>query len=298
MTAYGYAAMNLTLREEDVRANRGMQEATFEERGLDYASELAVQNCRDLKRIVEWNAENDIRFYRITSDLLPWYSRYELDELPEGDEVAALLEEVGTIAEREDIRLTFHPSYFVKLASPTASVVQNSIMDLEIHGDMLDAMGVSRTPYNSINIHIGAHYSDKEATARRFCEHYQRLSPSVQSRLTVENDDKESLWGVSELVDSVHAEIGIPVVYDELHHQFTDRGLTGEEALRLATSTWDEKPIVHYSESRRLHTGDTSLRPQSHSDYVAGPIRTYGTDADVMIEAKMKEKAVLDYRNR
>ena len=42
MTRYGYAAMNVTLREEDdVRTNRGMRKATFEERGLEYAGELA-----------------------------------------------------------------------------------------------------------------------------------------------------------------------------------------------------------------------------------------------------------------
>ena len=60
MTRYGYAAMNVTLREEDdVRTNRGMQKATFEERGLEYAGELAEQNCRGLKRVVEWNLNHD-----------------------------------------------------------------------------------------------------------------------------------------------------------------------------------------------------------------------------------------------
>ena len=54
MTRYGYAAMNVTLREEDdIRMNRGMQKATFEERELEYAGELAERNCRGLKRVVE-----------------------------------------------------------------------------------------------------------------------------------------------------------------------------------------------------------------------------------------------------
>jgi len=38
---FGYAALNRTLREEDVRTNRGMQKAKFEDRGLDYAGELS-----------------------------------------------------------------------------------------------------------------------------------------------------------------------------------------------------------------------------------------------------------------
>ena len=292
--------MNRTLREEDdVRTNRGMQKATFEERGLPYAGELAISNCRGLLRVLRWNVANDIDFFRISSALLPWFSQYELGELPNADAVQEALAEVGALAREHDIRLTFHPNHFVKLASPKEDVVARSIADLENHGALCDAMGLARSPYNSINVHIGAHYGDKDATRRRFCEHFQELSASVRSRLTVENDDKESLWSVPELVNQVHAGIGIPVVYDELHHQFTDRGLSRKEALTRATATWadcGETPIIHYSEARRLHEADPTVRPQNHSDYIAGPIRTWDSGADVMIEAKAKERAVLAYR--
>ncbi|MFD1640318.1 UV DNA damage repair endonuclease UvsE [Halohasta litorea] len=297
---FGYAALNRTLREQDIRTNRGMQQATFEDRGLPYAGELAEQNCRGLRRIIEWNVDHDIRFYRISSDLIPWYSQYDLEELPNSETVLDILTDIGDLADRHDLRLTFHPDHFVKLASPTESVVDNSIIDLECHGDLMDAMGLSRTPYNSINIHIGAHYSDKAATGDRFCEAVGRLSLAVRDRLTVENDDKESLWSVPELVESVHDEIGLPVVYDELHHQFTDRGLSYREALELAVETWpdDIRPIVHYSESRRLHEADPTVSPRNHSDYVAGPIHLHGNRVDVMIEAKMKEQAVMRYRQQ
>ena len=298
MTRYGYAAMNVTLREEDdIRTNRGMQKATFEERGLEYAGELAQRNCRGLKRVVEWNLNHDIYYYRITSDLLPWISQYDLDNLPNNQAVRDLLEAVGNLAREHDMRLTFHPDHFVKLASNKEDVVERSLTDLENHGAMLDAMELPRTPHNAINIHIGAHYGDKEATGQRFCEHFERLSPAVQDRLTVENDDTESLWSVPELIDAVYDRIGTPVTYDELHHQFTSRGLTRREALLRAAETWETTPIIHYSEPRQLHQADPSIRAQNHSDYVAGPIRTYGTDVDVMLEAKAKERAVLQYRD-
>ena len=295
---FGYAALNRTLREDDVRTNRGMQKATFDKRGLDYAGELAEQNIRGLQRILEWNVDHDIYFYRISSGLIPWYSQYDLAELPNSETVLALLADVGEFAESHDIRLTFHPDYFVKLASPTESVVDNSVRDLECHADLMDAMGLSRTPYNSINIHIGAHYSDKQATATRFCAVVDSLSPAVSERLTVENDDKESLWSVRELVASVHDEVGIPVVYDELHHQFSDRGLSYREALEAAIKTWsdDVRPIIHYSESRRLHENDSSVSPRNHSDVVQGPIELFGNRVDVMLEAKMKEQTLLQYR--
>ncbi|RRJ29398.1 UV DNA damage repair endonuclease UvsE [Halocatena pleomorpha] len=295
MTRYGYAVMNVTLREEDIRTNRGMRKATFEDRGLEYAGTLAVQNCRDLKRIIEWNLDHGIYYYRIGSDLLPWFSQYELDDLPNATEIHRLFEEIGTLAREHDLRLTFHPGHFVKLASTDEGVVERSLTDLENHGALCDAMDLSRTPYNAINIHIGAHYGDKETTGKRFCEHFQRLSQSVRHRLTVENDDTESLWSIPELIEAVHDRIDVPITYDELHHQFTSRGLTRQEAITRATATWDTTPVIHYSESRRLHEADPSIRPQNHSDYVAGPIRTYETGADVMIEAKKKEKAVFRY---
>ena len=299
MTRLGYAAMNRAVREEDIRMNRGMRKATFEDRGLPYAGELALSNCRGLRRVLHWNVVNDVEFFRIPSSLLPWFSRYEIEELPNSEAVRETLTEAGAIAREHGVRVTFHPDHFVKLASPKPDVVARSKTDLENHGTLCDVMGLDRSPYNSINIHIGAHYDDKDATARRFCENVQALSASVRSRLTVENDDTASLWSVPELLEEIHSEIGIPVVYDELHHQFTDRGLTREEALTRATATWDSckaRPIIHYSESRRLHEGDPSLRPQAHSDYVAGPVRTWESGADVMIEAKAKERALLAYR--
>lgn len=297
MTRYGYAAMNITLREEGVRTNRGMRKTTFQERGLTYAGELAEQNCRDLKRIIDWNLDHDIYYYRISSGLLPWFSQYDIGDLPNASTVRSLLSEVGDHALEHDLRLTFHPDHFVKLASNDDAVVERSMIDLENHGTILDAMGLPRTPYHAINIHIGAHYGDKEATSERFCEYFRRLSPAVRKRLTVENDDTESLWSISELVDAIYDCIGIPITYDALHHQFTSRGLSFREALTRATETWETTPIIHYSESRRLHEADPSIRPQSHSDYVKGPIHTYETDTDVMIEAKQKELAVLRYQN-
>jgi len=79
----GYPCMNRTLRdrEEPLRCNRGMQKATFEERGPAYAAELARKNMRDLRTILEWNRGHGIGFYRVTSTLVPWNSQFELADL-------------------------------------------------------------------------------------------------------------------------------------------------------------------------------------------------------------------------
>ena len=120
---------------------------------------------------------------------------------------------------------------------------------------------------------------------------------SVQTRLTVENDDKASMYSVKELYDGIYKRINIPIVFDYHHHRFCDGGLSEQEALELAMSTWgDIKPAVHYSESRSIEQEDNKIRPQAHSDYVYDYIDTYGNGVDIMVEAKAKELAVNKYK--
>jgi UV DNA damage endonuclease len=154
-------------------------------------------------------------------------------------------------------------------------------------------MGLERTPYNLINIHCNGVYGDKQSAMDRFCKNFELLPESVQTRLTVENDDKGSMYSVKDLM-YIHTRVGIPIVFDYHHHTFNTGGLTEQEALELAMSTWgDVKPLVHYSESRTLE--DPTSKPQAHSDYIYSEINTYGHNLDIDIEAKMKELTVLDY---
>ena len=176
-------------------------------------------------------------------------------------------------------------------------MVQNCIKDLTIHGDVFDMIGLTRTPYNKINIHLGGAYGDKESAMDRFCKNFELLPESVKSRLTVENDDKASMYSTKELYHGIYSRIGVPIVFDYHHHRFCDGGLSEQEALELAISTWpsDITPATHYSESRSKEQLDESIRPQAHSDYVYDKINTYGNDIDIMIEAKRKELAVARY---
>ena len=132
----------------------------------------------------------------------------------------------------------------------------------------------------------------------RFCKNFESLPESVQTRLTVENDDKASMYSVKELYEGIYKRIGVPVVFDYHHHRFCNGGLTEQEALELAMSTWPKGivPVVHYSESRSIEQEDDKIKPQAQSDYVLDYIDTYGTDVDIMIEAKHKELAVNKYR--
>jgi UV DNA damage endonuclease len=139
-------------------------------------------------------------------------------------------------------------------------------------------------------------YGDKQSAMDRFIQNFKRLSPSVRNRLTVENDDKASMYSVLDLM-YIHKHTGIPIVFDYHHHQFCTGGLSEEEALKLAATTWpkDIKQEVHYSESKALHENNAKEKPQAHSIYINALPNTYGLDLDVMVEAKGKELAILPF---
>jgi UV DNA damage endonuclease len=294
----GYAAMNHTLRdrEEPVRCNRDMQKQTWESEGLAYAGELAERNFADLLTMLEWNRDHGIDFYRCSSTLVPWNSQFDLEELPNFETLRSLARECGALVREAGMRLTFHPDYWCKLASESSDTVERSVESVAHHGRWLDLMQLERSPRYAINVHIGAHYGDKAATADRFCDVVRDLPPRTRERLTVENDDKNSLWGVAELVDRVAERVSVPVTFDYHHHTFTDRGHTYREGFDLARSTWDDvTPITHYSEPARLH-GDADARPQDHAEHVAAVPDWLRRASDVMIESHGKERSLLRLR--
>ncbi|MFC7074065.1 UV DNA damage repair endonuclease UvsE [Halovenus rubra] len=294
----GYPAMNRSLREKDPprRCNRDMRKQTWEQKGLSYAGELAEQNFADLRSILQWNLAHDIGFYRCSSTLVPWNSAFDIADLPNFERIRSLARDCGKLVKSNDMRLTFHPSHWCKLASESEDTVARSVESVTHHGRWLDMMDLPRSPRYAINVHIGAHYGDKDATADRFCDVITGLPARARERLTVENDDTESLWGVEELVDSVAARINVPVTFDYHHHTFTSRGLTYREGFNLARNTWGEiRPITHYSEPASLH-GDTSARPQKHAESVATLPEWLRKESDVMVESNGKEQSVLSVR--
>lgn len=291
----GYACINMSMGKK-VTTNRTMVKKTFNEKGLDYVSDLALLNAKDIIKILEWNRLNGITFFRLSSALIPWGDNLDLTLLKDYNEIRSELKKAGDYAKLHNIRITSHPGPFNVLVSPNEKVVLSTIADLELHGKVFDMMGLSQTPYNKINIHCNGVYGDKISAMDRFCKNFKRLSKSVQNRLTIENDDKASMYSVKDLM-YIHEKIGIPIVFDYHHHTFQTGDLSEEQALSLAVSTWptDVVPVVHYSESKALHEENTKLKPQAHSDYINSIPNTYGFDVDIMVEAKAKELAILPY---
>ena len=297
----GYACQNLSLQtgrklSERIQTSRTIRMSNFR---LQRAGELAVKNSADLLPILKWNAENNIKFFRIGSDIFSFMDHpdlgYTLEEMDSNHcrDITANFAAAGAFAKANGMRLSCHPGPYTCLASPNPKIVEKSITSLRMHSLVADLLGYGEE--FAINIHVGGVYEDKAITAKRFVEAYQQLPPLLQRRHTLENDDKASMWSIQELYDMIHKHCGVKLVLDVHHHRFCDGGNTVQAAAQLAFSTWtgfSEIPKVHYSESR------PNARPQAHSDYIKEPIPLLcnHTQYDIMIEAKAKDLALIHYK--
>tara|TARA_R110002020_G_scaffold197161_5_gene398217 strand:+ start:1266 stop:2180 length:915 start_codon:yes stop_codon:yes gene_type:complete len=298
MIRLGYACMNTELHKQKIFTGRTMRKATFEKNGLEAAAEINLLNAKDLLSIVKWNNKNNIKVFRMSSDIMTWNSEYDLHELPNYDELKSTLEQIGAEAKKHNQRLSSHPGAYNVLASPNQKTVDATIDFLNKVAVFMNLMKLPMSPESKINIHVGGAYGDKESAMQRFCDNYKKLSPAAQARLTVENDDKASMYSVKDLYHGIHKKINIPIVFDYHHHKFCTGDMTEEQALRLASLTWPKSitQCVHYSESMRDKENAPDKKPQAHSNFIYDKINDYGLTIDCVIEAKMKDAALLKYR--
>lgn len=295
MDKLGYACINMTLADKKITVNRGLTKKTFESKGLPYVSELIILNIKDFIEIIKWNQQNNITNYRMSSEMFPWFTHYKLEYLPNFNTIQNLMKGAGSLIKKYNHKVSFHPGHFNCLASPTESVVTNTIYELEQHSRLIDLLELDETPFYNINIHIGGVYNDKYKTITRFIENFNLLSDSLKKRLTLENDDSKNGYTIEDLY-LVYKDTNIPIVFDTLHYFCNPGNLNYEDSFNLAYSTWNNIiPEIHHSSSRKLYE-DNSATIKTHADYIFDKINTCGKDVYVTIESKMKEKALLKYR--
>jgi UV DNA damage endonuclease len=295
----GYCCINLELQDsEGISTNRHVIKRTFEAQREtnEVVSRLALQNVKDLVKIIQWNERKGIKFFRISSNMFPWMSEYELTSLPDWPMIEKNLQLAGSLATKYNQRLEMHPGPFNVLGSLNGFVVKKTIKELNQHSEIFDAMGLEPSHWNQINIHLNTTQGGKEECAKRFIKNFKKLHPNTQARLVIENDDKASQYSVKDLYELLYKEIQIPVTFDSHHHKFCSGNLTHEEAAKLAASTWNNVPAGFHFSSTINHESPTQMA-RAHADWIYEEITDWGTGAWIMVEAKAKEKAILSYIN-
>jgi len=258
-------------------------------------AEAVNWNLDCLERILEFNRDNGLLFFRVTSDLIPFAS-HPVCVFPWPQKFARRFDVLGRLIRHSGMRISMHPDQFTLINSPDEGIFRRSIAELAYHARVLDLLGLDRTA--RIQIHAGGAYGDKPGSLDRFCLRFERLDEPVRRRLVVENDDR--LYGIADCLE-ISRRTRVPVLFDSFHHRLNNRGESAAEALRLAAATWkrsDGPPMVDYSSQKR------SERRGSHAESIdlahfARFIATTGDmDFDIMLEIKDKEKSALRAREQ
>ena len=295
---FGYCCINLELQEtKGITSNKTMRKATFEKKGVEYASELSLKNVLGLEKIIDWNIEKGLKVFRMSSVLFPWASEYQWNDLPDIEEIRKVMSRTGQKALSAGLRLSFHPGPFNCLTSPKPHVVLNCVKDLKMHGDMMDMLEQPRNHWAKINIHIGASYGDRKTALDRWCQNFDLLPENVKCRLTVENDDRKSLYSSKMLYESIYERLQVPIVFDSHHFECGPEDAPYDESLAMAVESWPKgiRPMCHHSNSKKLYEDPSVNTYAAHSDYYYKPFKDLGYEVDVALEAKAKEKALYKY---
>jgi UV DNA damage endonuclease len=249
-------------------------------------------NLACLRQILEWNVAHGLLFFRMGSGIVPFGS-HEVNTFPWQERFASDFQALGEYVRQHGLRISFHPDQFVVLNSPDPAIVRRSVAELVYQGSMLDLMGLDSTA--KLQIHAGGAYGDKGAALARWTDTFHTLVPeAVKTRLVVENDDR--LYSLRECL-SLHDMTGVPILFDNFHHECLNHGEPMREALRLAAATWhpthDGVPMLDYSsqaldERRGKHT--TTLVPALFEKFLTN---LDGLDVDIMLEIKDKEASAV-----
>jgi UV DNA damage endonuclease len=254
---------------------------------------IFTKNMSALEAMLEYNAANHIKLFRISSDIVPFGS-HPMNQIRWWEEYRELFDQLGQKIIRAGIRVSMHPGQYTVLNSPDTTIVENAIRDLEYHERFLSSLGMDQT--SKLVLHIGGVYGDKKKAIKTFQQNYKLLSQEIKNRLIIENDDKN--YNIQDVLN-ISAECKIPVVYDNLHHWINppDRMEHSEfDWITLSGRTWsakDGKQKVHYSQQKE--TGS----PGSHSDtiYVDPFLAFYHSlpdkNIDIMLEVKDKNLSAI-----
>jgi len=234
----GYPCINLTL---NCRSSRTFRLKNYSEGRL---IETIENNLKCLVKILEFNRNNNILFFRITSGLIPFAS-HPIMKFDWQNYFKSKFKEIGIYIKKNSMRITMHPGQYTVLNSNNNKVFQNSIKELEYHTKVLELLELNSTA--KIITHVGGVYGDKKNSIKRFIERYKKLNENIKKHYVIENDDKNYHLKDCLLINEA---IKIPIVLDSYHHQCLNRGESLKEAIEFVIKTWsktDGLPIIHYS---------------------------------------------------
>ncbi|WP_210471656.1 UV DNA damage repair endonuclease UvsE [Sporosarcina sp. 6E9] len=291
----GYVAMSMELKNaspSQTMTFTQFQKIEDREAAIRKLERIALSNLHNTLRLLKHNAASAIRFYRLTSRLIPLANHEELLDWNYIKPLKETLREIGDFAKKHQIRVDFHPDHFVLINSKQKHILKNSISTLKLHYLLLKAMGID--PTHRCVMHVGGNYKDTEMSLERFVDNWMRVPKQIQNTIMLENDDTSFT-----LEDTLYLceKLDIPLVFDYHHHLAHHQDANWENNWNRVVQTWIHSPLpikMHISSPK----SEEAFR--HHSDYIdvdmffkfLKGIKGSVSQIDCMVEAKRKDEAL------
>lgn len=262
-----------------------------QEKRIQKLKSITSSNFNALEKIIRYNIENDIHFYRITSALIPLTTHPEVPNWEYRKIFKKDFEYIGKLIRQSNMRVDTHPDQFNVINSAKDEVVQNTIRNLSRQVEWFEDLNY---PEGKMVIHVGGATGGKEAALKRFVDNFKVFPQDIQNRLIIENDDK--IYTAKETL-SLCEQLQVPMVLDVHHHNCNNDGENIYDMLGEIFDTWNGQPLppkIHFSSPK-----DGEL-DRKHADYIDADdfinfienSRVLNTDFDVMLECKEKDIAL------
>lgn len=255
---------------------------------LKKLKEVTYSNIEALEKILRYNIDNSIHFYRMTSNFIPlathpdvmWdYLKYFKKDL----------EYIGKLIKDNNLRVDTHPDQFNVINSDRESVVENTLRTLNMQVDLFEAMNYEQ---GKLVIHIGGAKGGKDIALDRFINNLKNFPKRITDRLILENDDKT--FNAKEVLQ-ICERTNLPMVFDIHHHNCNNCEEDIKSLLPQIFKTWEDEelvPKIHFSSPREFE------KDRKHADYIDAnrflefiykAKESVNKDFDIMIEAKKKD---------
>ena len=109
----GLCCLNIFLRSQkpSVYSSRRVMLKTIQKKGIDVLKEKIKQNVKDLYQMIQWNEDNGIKVFRISSEMFPHKSNPKVQSYS-FDFVKNELKKCKELALKYNQRITMHPGQY------------------------------------------------------------------------------------------------------------------------------------------------------------------------------------------